>query len=254
MNADNPLHGIHLPAAYEPVHLPACDSVQAEAVRRARAGAPEGTLVWAGEQTAACGRLHSHWLSPAGGMYCAVVLRPELPTARLGEFVPLATVAMGAACAELVSAMTDLRYRWPNAVYLSGARASGSWLSYGPEWLVLTSAVNVLPTAAEDDFRHACLRTEGGNEAVTVATALEAYIRHLTAWLMRWDEEGFVPVLRSLRSRAQRPGDAVRLRLSENDALAGTFASINEHGAMCLTAPDGAHEIGINQFMALPVC
>src|SRR5699024_7978285 len=124
------------------------------------------------------GRLGSTWLSPPDGLYCAIVLRPQLETIRWGEFVPLATVALGAACAEQVLAMTDLRYRWPNAVYRGVARVSGAWLSAGAAWLVPATAANIQQTPAHDNLQQGCLSVEGGNAEITVANMLEAYTRH----------------------------------------------------------------------------
>ena len=44
----------------------------------AEAGAPEGTVVLAEEQTAGRGRLSRQWVSPlAGNIYVSIILRPE---------------------------------------------------------------------------------------------------------------------------------------------------------------------------------
>ena len=52
-------------------------STNDEAKRLARAGAPEGTLVWAREQTAGRGRRGRAWASPPGNLYCSLILRPD---------------------------------------------------------------------------------------------------------------------------------------------------------------------------------
>jgi len=252
MSADTPLGEVHLPVAYEPVYLATCDSALNAAVRRAEAGAPEGTLVWAGTQTRAQGRLGSRWMSPADGLYCAVVLRPDTPTTRLGEFVPLATVAAGTALAELVVPMTDLRFRWPNAVYLSGGRAAGNWVSAGSDWLVVATSINVASTSDADDFGHACISTEGGAPEVSVALTLETYLRHLTDWLACWDEEGLAPILRHLRIRAQQQGDETTLYLPGDTVVTGRFVAIDNTGDLQLDTVDGSRTLGLNAYMGLP--
>jgi len=53
------------------------DSTNLEAMRQARAGAPEGWCVIAREQTAGRGRLDRNWHSPKdAGLYFSIVLRP----------------------------------------------------------------------------------------------------------------------------------------------------------------------------------
>jgi Biotin/lipoate A/B protein ligase family len=79
----------------------------------AAAGAPEGTTVIAGAQTAGRGRLGRTWFSPPGaGLYMSVILRSR-------EAAPYVTLAAGVAVAEGVRAATGLplELKWPNAVW-----------------------------------------------------------------------------------------------------------------------------------------
>jgi BirA family biotin operon repressor/biotin-[acetyl-CoA-carboxylase] ligase len=248
----DPLAGIHLPAALEPVYLPQCDSVLEEGARRARSGAPEGTLVWAGHQSAAHGRLGSEWLAPVDALHCALVLRPELPNARLGEFLPLNVVALGMALASSVAPMTELRYRWPNAVVLGDGRVAGAWLSAGSDWLVLATSVNVAETADAENLRHTCVRFDGGNPEVTVAALLEAYAHQLVIGLARWDDEGFAPVLRHFRSRAEHMHSDVSLCLPDGTRVTGRADAIDDNGSLVLDTDSGTRIVTINEYMGLP--
>jgi len=63
---EDPRLRAEFPAVYEPDFLSVVDSVQAEVIRRADAGAGEGLLIWAAEQTHGRGQ-HGPWDSPAGG-------------------------------------------------------------------------------------------------------------------------------------------------------------------------------------------
>lgn len=250
--AADPLRGIHLPAALEPVYVPRADSALAEAARRAAAGAPEGTLLWVGDATAAHGRMHATWRRSDGALHCALVLRPELPPARLGEFLPLASVALGAAIAELVVAMTDLRYRWPNAVVLGGGRVAGSWLAAGDGWLALATSVNVESAVVTDDFRYACVRLDGGNPEAAVADVFAAYARQLVGWLGRWDEEGFGSVLRPYRNRVDQLDTSLSLCLADGTCAAGRATAIADDGAMVIENDGRRTPVSINAYMGLP--
>lgn len=248
----DPLRGIHLPAALEPVYVPCCDSALAEAARRATDGAPEGTLLWIGEATAVRGRLGSTWRSSPGGLHCALVLRPDLVPARFGEFLPLASVALGMAIAELVVPMTELRYRWPNAVWLGGGRVAASWLASGDGWLVLATSANVESAVLTDDFRYASVRLEGGNPDVTVAALLMGYARQLVRWLGRWDEEGVAPVLRRFRNRMEQLDTTLDLRLPDGSRSAGRAIALADDGAMVIERDGQSALVGINAYMGLP--
>lgn len=103
-------------------------STNDEVKRALEAGEPEGLVVRARRQVAGYGRQGRAWTSPEGGLYCSLLLRPqvlprELPTLSLvvGMAVRRAIAALaGDAAAEAV------RIKWPNDVVLVPDRASAS--------------------------------------------------------------------------------------------------------------------------------
>jgi len=96
-------------------------STQDLARELARAGTPEGTVVLAGRQTAGRGRLGRSFVSPRGGLYFTVVLRPALEHLR-----PLPIVA-GLAVARGLEQVAGLRttLKWPNDVLVGGRKVCG---------------------------------------------------------------------------------------------------------------------------------
>ncbi len=58
--------------------LDSCESTNDEAKRRALAGAPHGAAVAAHRQTLGRGRRGHVWVSPPGGLYLSIVLRPKV--------------------------------------------------------------------------------------------------------------------------------------------------------------------------------
>ncbi|MGN0076402.1 MAG: biotin--[acetyl-CoA-carboxylase] ligase [Parafannyhessea sp.] len=59
--------------------LDSCESTNDEARDRALAGAPHGAAVAAHRQTLGRGRRGHVWVSPPGGLYLSIVLRPDVP-------------------------------------------------------------------------------------------------------------------------------------------------------------------------------
>ena len=51
----------------------------------AQEGAVEGTLIWAQRQAQGRGRLGRVWESPAGGIYCSLIVRPQRPAAEIPQ-------------------------------------------------------------------------------------------------------------------------------------------------------------------------
>ena len=99
----------------------ACPSTNDLAATRARAGAAEGLLVAADEQSSGRGRLGRAWHSPAGeNLYVSMLLRPARPAPE----IPPLTLLAGAAVARALAALgLSPRLKWPNDVQLVGAGA-----------------------------------------------------------------------------------------------------------------------------------
>lgn len=99
-------------------------STNTEAARQAALGAPEGLCIVAGEQTAGRGRQERAWASPAGaGLYCSLVLRPQLEMSMWPLLSLMAAVAVADALHEICELATDIK--WPNDVLAEGRKVCG---------------------------------------------------------------------------------------------------------------------------------
>jgi BirA family biotin operon repressor/biotin-[acetyl-CoA-carboxylase] ligase len=90
----------------------------------AQTGAPEGTLVLAGEQTAGRGRLGRSWYAPPdGALLMSLLFRPGLAPAQVNRLTMLCSLA----AAEAVETHTGLpvSLKWPNDLLLGEAKFGG---------------------------------------------------------------------------------------------------------------------------------
>ena len=94
-------------------------------MRAAAEGAPEGSVFLAEEQLAGRGRgAHSWHSARSEGIYCSVVLRPEMPPSDALIFSLAAGLAVRAAVAEIAPLLlADLK--WPNDLLLGGKKFCG---------------------------------------------------------------------------------------------------------------------------------
>ena len=118
------------------LHLRRTDSTNERARHLAGAGAPHGTLVTAGEQTAGRGRQGRTWTAPAGrALLLSLVLRVDDPA-----LIPLqAGVAVAATVGDAA------RIKWPNDVLVEGRKVAGILVEGRPQegWAVLGIGMNV---------------------------------------------------------------------------------------------------------------
>ena len=100
----------------------AVSSTQEVAERLASGGAREGTVVLAERQNSGRGRMERRWISPKGGLYLSIVLRPGRV-----EGVHLLTLVGALAAAEGTwkAAGVSPKIRWPNDLVVGGRKLGG---------------------------------------------------------------------------------------------------------------------------------
>jgi len=98
------------------------DSTQNLAISLASKLGSDGAVVIAGRQESGRGRQKRRWLSPKGGLWLSVILKPEIPTARI-TILPFAAAL--AVCEALKALGVAARLKWPNDVMASGKKIAG---------------------------------------------------------------------------------------------------------------------------------
>jgi BirA family biotin operon repressor/biotin-[acetyl-CoA-carboxylase] ligase len=235
-----------LPDGWTLVALKSVVSTNDEAVRLAEAGAPEGTVVWAREQTGGRGRRGRQWASPFGNLYSSTILRPDCPAARAAGLGFAAALAV----ADIVPAGRDVRLKWPNDVLVDGGKVAGilpesAIGSDGKvEHVVMGIGINIGFAPSLPDMRYlgACL---GG----TVEAALERLTVALAARLAQWRREGFEAVRAEWLAKAGPLGLEVDVRLGE-ELVRGSFAGMDGEGALLLDTEAGRRRIVAGELLA----
>ncbi len=216
-------------------------STNAEAMRLAAAGAAEGTVVIAEEQTAGRGRRGRGWTSPAGGVWLSVVLRPALPVDRL----PLIGLVAAVAAARAIQSAAALRakVKWPNDVLVGGAKVAGILTEAGPglAWVVLGIGVNanvpaaLLPRGAPYPVTSLLEQAGGPIDRGRLAVALLRELECGYAVLRGEDRER---VLASWRVCSDTLGRAVRVETMSR-VVEGLAVDVDHNGALLVRTPGG---------------
>ena len=240
-----------LPSLFSLVELDTVDSTNAEARRRAEQGveaAPEGTLVWAMEQTAGRGRRGRTWISPKGNLYCSIILRPDVPLKDAAQFGFVASLAVFDTIGSLAQPGTDAQTKWPNDVLIAGRKVAGILLEAQgaatpdavPDFVIVGVGVNLMSFPEDVEFPATCMLDEGCT--VLAPEFLEGFARHFLAWTRVWVDEGFERLRKNWLWRCGQVGKEVEVRLA-NETLSGIFKDLDETGALILETSDGPRTI-----------
>ena len=204
------------------LHLRETTSTNDRARALAAGGAPHGTLVTAGAQTAGRGRQGRTWSAPPG--------RALLLSLLLRDYDVLLPLRAGLAVADLAGDAALVK--WPNDVLLDGRKLAGVLVEARPRegWAVLGVGVNVAvdPGSLPPEVR------ERASTLGRPPAALEATLDELLYHLARRLDEPAERCLAALRER-----DALRDRPVRWAGGAGTGAGIDDSGALLVRLADG---------------
>jgi BirA family biotin operon repressor/biotin-[acetyl-CoA-carboxylase] ligase len=217
------------------LHLRRVDSTNSRARELAAAGAPNGTLVTAAEQTAGRGRQGRRWVAPAGrALLMSVVLR---------DWPQLLPLAAGVAVAE--EAGPTAAVKWPNDVLVAGRKVAGILIEGRPQerWVVVGIGLNVAvsPEALPPELRETAAGL--GREPAALETTLAGLLERLERWLAAAPEQ----VLEAFRARDALAGREVRW-----EGGAGQAAGIDDRGRLVVRTGDGERALEAGEVHLAP--
>ena len=201
-------------------HLRETTSTNELARELAAAGAPPGTLVTAGFQTAGRGRQGRTWTAPAGrALLLSLIVRDGDPLLPLRAGLAVADVAGPAAMV-----------KWPNDVLLDGRKIAGVLVEARPQegWAVVGIGVNAAyaPDELPPELKAGTLGRSPGE--------LDATLQELLGRLDARLAEPASATLAALRTR-----DALLDRPLSWPGGEGVGAGIDEEGRLRVRGPGG---------------
>ena len=244
------------------VYVSSVDSTNSLAMKLAREGSEEGTVVLADRQTAGRGRQGRQWVDVTGwNVLSSIVLRPFFPPYQLVMIASLAVVDAITASSGVAATI-----KWPNDVLIGDRKVAGILIETSTDHsgqfvAVVGIGVNVHGYITRYAFAGAELQTNQGlvTTAITLEEASghvvsrEAFIAHLlyqieSLYLALQQETQETttyharPISRLLRERWRHHlstlGRTVEIRQG-SQLLRGVAEDVNDQGELILRSPSG---------------
>ena len=225
-------------------------STNTAAMQAAADGEPEGAVFLAEQQTAGRGRGGHSWASEQSvGIYCSVVLRPEItPVDAL--FLSLMT---GVAMADAVEQTTGVRpdLRWPNDGLLGARKFCGILTEMNAEptrvrYVVLGVGINVNHTSFSGELEPIAtsLRMETGREwsRVELTAALLKSLDGHYRKLMQGGESARAALLKEFEQGSSWARGR-HIRIDENGGYEGVTEGLDDRGFLLLRTESGLRTV-----------
>lgn len=212
-------------------------STSVAAMEAGAAGEPEGSVFFAEQQTAGRGRGGNTWESaPSEGIYCSVILRPQLSPAD----ALLVSLIAGIAVAEAVEQTTGLHpdLRWPNDVLLEERKFCGILTEMNAEatrvrYVVVGIGINVNQPSFSPELEPIAtsLRLAGGHDWSRVQLAA-ALLKSLDNWYRKLSDgshESRSAIFRKFEERSSFARDRF-VHVDEDGGYEGVTEGLDNRG------------------------
>ncbi|MFV0438102.1 MAG: biotin--[acetyl-CoA-carboxylase] ligase [Desulfopila sp.] len=230
------------------------DSTNRKALELAEQGADHGTAVVAESQSRGRGRLGRSWQSvPGKGLYCSIILYPNLP---LVDF-PRLTFAAGLAVAEAIDRLYHLNtgLKWPNDIYFGRKKCGGiltesaNLQASSPSRRSVVVGIGLNVNTAENDFseelrmRATSLLLQSGRE-IALDELFSCIHSGLLAEVDRFERQGFQQLMGRWRTRDILKGQRMRWLSTEGCCVEGISLGPDDSGLLHIVDDAGCrHEV-----------
>ncbi len=222
-------------------------STQSIAKSMAAQGAREGTVIVAETQSGGRGRVARSWVSPVGGIYFSVILRPDIKPA---EALQLPLIA-GIAVARAIDKLTGLKpkLKWPNDIIVNDLKTGGILTEMSAEvdrleWVIIGIGLNV--NTPQESFPSEVKGTavslmEAGGKHVPRVKLLQYILAELEALYDDFSKSGFELLREQWKALSNTIGAEVNIS-SSTEQLVGRAIDIDSDGALIVQKEDGTKE------------
>lgn len=205
----------------------------------------EGTIFLAEAQTGGRGRLGRNWNSqPGKGIWCSVLLKPNLRPVAASQFPLITAVAIAEA---LHTSGVDAQIKWPNDLLIAGKKVCGILTELGAEmdkinYLVIGFGLNVKHQFSDfpEDIRSIATSLEIAlSQEVDRVQILTQILYQLEKRYLQFLQEGFEPIRQLWKEHTCTLGKEIKVSQWNQPPLFGKALDLNSDGTLLLELIDG---------------
>jgi len=210
-------------------------------------GKMHGMVIIAEEQTGGIGRMGRAWVSPSGGIWITVVLKPRVPV----DHIFMITMAGSIAIARAIRKEYDLGalIKWPNDIYIGSKKVAGLLLELAAEadavhYCLLSIGIDVnvplnqFTPALQKDITS--ISAEVGHE-VDRASFLARILKEFESRYLLIEGGEYETIIREWKSLSCTLENRVQIRTLKN-SFEGEAIDIDEFGALIIRKDNGKLE------------
>jgi BirA family biotin operon repressor/biotin-[acetyl-CoA-carboxylase] ligase len=202
-----------------------------------------GTVILAMIQTQGRGRLSRPWISPPGGIWMSLILKPKMPLSNIHQINMAVSVAVTKSIQTLYGLEAGIK--WPNDILINERKVCGILMEVSAEVDRLDYAVVGLGINANVDvsgFPDEWKSTSIGHQLGRVVSRTELIQKILQEVEAAYERMNSTEIYEEWRRRSITIGRRVRITSITGD-LIGVAEDLLKDGALCLKTKEGRKRV-----------
>ena len=229
----------------EMVYRQSAESTQSIAIALAEKGKVDAVVI-AEQQSGGRGRMKRKWLSPRGGVWLSVVLKPAVPTVTSTMLPFVAAIAVCDAIREATNLAATLK--WPNDVMVAGKKVAGILLDLSAEAETVNYAVIGIGINANVDASKLKIDREGKPAVTSLMDELghdvnrlqltKLLLEKIELFYMALEKNGPAAIVAEWCKRSDMMGKKVNV-IQQDKRYDGIAADVNDDGSLRVRTTKG---------------
>ncbi|VVB90534.1 Putative biotin ligase [uncultured archaeon] len=206
----------------------------------------EGTVVIAESQTGGRGRMGRKWISPEGGIWLSIIIKPKIQPLYASRITLLAGVSVAKT---IRSYGLPAKIKWPNDVLINGKKACGILTEIEAEIDLIDYCVvgigidaNVDTESFPEEARETStsLKKELGS-GINRVEFVQKLLEEFESLYLKFQKDGFSPILEEWRNMSATIGEWVKIT-TQARTIYGEAIGVDSEGALVLETGEGKLE------------
>lgn len=221
------------------------DSTNEVAKYLAEEGAEDGTVVVAEIQNKGKGRRGKTWISPPGGIWMSVILRPEIPPHRASQLTLVTGVVVAKTIKEELN--IDVGIKWPNDILIGKKKVCGILTEVNAtldkvNYLVVGIGIDMnvdVPMLPSDLQKGATSLKNELDTEINGALLVQRFLQNFENIYNDFKDGKFPEILDEWRAMSSTIGTSVEVR-TRGKRVQGYAVGINKEGILIIEMEDGS--------------
>jgi len=209
------------------------------------ANVEEGTVIIAEKQKKGIGRFGREWISPEGGVYVSVILKPKVSPIDASKMTLIAGIAVAKVIRKLG---LDAKLKWPNDVLIHGKKVGGILTSISTkegkiDYIIVGIGINanidISSTFPKELQKSVTSLKEEFKKEVSMEKITEDILYEIEIIYETFKEGKFAYLLNEWKRLSNTIGKKVKIK-TRAEVIEGEAIGINRGGELIMKLEDGS--------------